>query len=35
MNEDLKQCLIAIALIAVAYSSIYLFYYVSKYFNYI
>jgi len=31
MNEDLKQCLLAIALIAAAYSSMYLFYYVSKY----
>jgi hypothetical protein len=35
MNEDLKQCLIAIGVIAAAYSSMYLFYYVSKYFNYI
>ena len=35
MNEDLKQCLLAIALIAAAYASMYLFYYVSKYLNYI
>lgn len=35
MNEDLKQCLIAIAFIGACYSSIYLFYYVSKYLNYI
>ena len=31
MNEDLKQCLLAIGVIAVAYASMYLFYYVSKY----
>jgi hypothetical protein len=35
MNNDLKQCLLAIGVIAVAYSSMYLFYYVSKYLNYI
>jgi hypothetical protein len=35
MNEDLKQCLLAIGVIAVAYSSMYLFYYVSKYLDYI
>jgi len=35
MNEDLKQCLLAIGVIAVAYSFMYLFYYVSKYLNYI
>jgi len=31
MNEDLKQCLLAIGVIAAIYSSMYLFYYVSKY----
>ena len=31
MNEDLKQCLLAIGVIAATYSSMYLFYYVSKY----
>ena len=31
MNEDLKQCLLAIAFIGAVYSSMYLFYYVSKY----
>jgi len=31
MNEDLKQCLLAIGVIAAVYSSMYLFYYVSKY----
>jgi len=31
MNNDLKQCLLAIGMIALIYSSIYLFYYVSKY----
>lgn len=35
MNNELKQCLLAIGVIAVAYSSMYLFYYVSKYLNYI
>jgi len=35
MNNDLKQCLLAIALIGAVYSSMYLFYYVSKYLNYI
>ena len=31
MNNDLKQCLLAIGVIAAVYSSMYLFYYVSKY----
>ena len=31
MNNDLKQCLLAIGVIAAIYSSMYLFYYVSKY----
>jgi len=31
MNNDLKQCLLAIGIIAAVYSSMYLFYYVSKY----
>jgi len=31
MNNDLKQCLLAILFIAACYASIYLFYYVSKY----
>ena len=35
MNNELKQCLLAIGVIAAAYSSMYLFYYVSKYLNYI
>ena len=35
MNNDLKQCLLAIGVIAVAYSSMYLFYYASKYLGYI
>ena len=35
MNEDLKQCLIAIAFIGACYASIYLFYYASKYLGYI
>jgi hypothetical protein len=35
MNEDLKQCLLAIGVIAACYASMYLFYYVSKYLDYI
>lgn len=35
MNNDFKQCLLAISLIAAAYSAIYLFYYLSKYLGYI
>ena len=35
MNEDLKQCLLAIGVIAAAYASMYLFYYASKYLGYI
>ena len=35
MNEDLKQCLLAIAFIGAVYSSMYLFYYASKYLGYI
>jgi hypothetical protein len=35
MSEDTKQCIIAILFICACYGSIYLFYYVSKYFNYI
>ena len=35
MNEDFKQCLLAILFIAACYASIYLFYYVSKYLDYI
>jgi len=31
MNEDLKQCLLAILFIGACYASMYLFYYVSKY----
>ena len=35
MNKELKDCLLAISVIAAIYSSMYLFYYVSKYLNYI
>jgi hypothetical protein len=31
MNKELRDCLLAIGVIAAIYSSIYLFYYVSKY----
>ena len=31
MNKELRDCLLAIGIIAAAYSSMYLFYYVSKY----
>jgi hypothetical protein len=31
MNKELKDCLLAIGVIALIYSSMYLFYYVSKY----
>jgi hypothetical protein len=31
MNKELRDCLLAIGMIALIYSSIYLFYYVSKY----
>jgi len=35
MNKEFKQCLLAIGVIAGIYSSIYLFYYASKYLGYI
>ena len=35
MNKELKQWIIAAVVLAVAYYSMYLFYYVSKYLNYI
>jgi len=31
MNKELRDCLLAIGVIAAIYSSMYLFYYVSKY----
>jgi hypothetical protein len=31
MNKELRDCLLAIGMIAAIYSSMYLFYYVSKY----
>jgi hypothetical protein len=31
MNKELRDCLLAIGMIVLIYSSIYLFYYVSKY----
>ena len=35
MNKELRDCLLAIGVIAAIYSSIYLFYYASKYLGYI
>ena len=35
MNKELRDCLLAIAFIGAVYSSMYLFYYVGKYLNYI
>ena len=35
MNKELKDCLLAIGVIAAVYSSMYLFYYASKYLGYI
>ena len=35
MNKELKDCLLAISIIAAVYSSIYVFYYLSKYLGYI
>lgn len=35
MNKELKQCLLALSVIAAVYSAMYLFYYASKYLGYI
>ena len=35
MNKEFKDCLLAIVVIAAIYSSMYLFYYASKYLGYI
>ena len=35
MNKELKDCLLALSVIAAVYSSMYLFYYASKYLGYI
>ena len=35
MNKELRDCLLAIGVIAAVYSSMYLFYYASKYLGYI
>ena len=35
MNKELRDCLLAIGVIAAIYSSMYLFYYASKYLGYI
>ena len=35
MNKEFKDCLLAIVVIATIYSSMYLFYYASKYLGYI